>query len=41
MMDRRPVRNMQSFKTKEICEFSAFIWFYYKEILRELTSCVS
>ena len=31
MMDRRTVRNMQSFMTKYICEISASSWFYYKE----------
>jgi len=32
MMDRRTVRNIQSFMTKYMCEICASVWFYYKEI---------
>ena len=38
MMDRRPVRNMQSFMTKYICEISAASWFYYKVICYDARS---
>ena len=31
MMDRGTVRNMQSFKPKQICEISASGWFYLKK----------
>ena len=33
MMDRGTLRNMQSFISEKICEISASIWFYYKEVL--------
>ena len=38
MMDRRNVRNLQSFMTKYICEISASSWFYYKEICYDARS---
>jgi len=38
MMDRRNVRNMWSFTTKQICEISASSWFYYKEICYDARS---
>ena len=31
MMERRTVRNMWSYMTKQICEIGASSWFYYKE----------
>ena len=34
MMDRRTVRNMLGFMTKQICEIGASSWFYYKEMRR-------
>jgi hypothetical protein len=38
MMDRRTVRNMQSFMPVQICEIGASSWFYYKEICYDARS---
>ena len=40
MMDRRTVRNMERFMTKQICEIGESSWFYYKETNINI-SCVS